>query len=425
MGKSNTVPISVKVEAAGGDDGAHLAEYPLFAGNAISRRDKLDHVVVQRLGPVPEGQLGKIEPGDSEDVIVRRWGGGKYKLIGKDDRGRPVKGAFETIEIAGEPKFRTRGARLEYRRMLADESIDDDDDGGGKKKRGADFGIEQVLVLLTKQEERARTDGERRQAEAEAAHKREIERVRIEAELRDRERRADDERRERERRAEDERRERDRQEREERDRRLADERQQRDREFYANMLASQKNAQSPVDLLTTGVNLALKLGGSGPADAGEAIAREIPNMIKGGLDVARTMVARGANGANGAPRPAAARPQAAPARPAAAKPAGKEPEPVTLEGDLAAKTKRAVAHLEAQGIDPAAALDAALDMLLAAQRQPAPESSGDAAAAPTARAAEPAPPAAPAEPAPPTAQADGDSAPTAASETSEPKGATT
>jgi hypothetical protein len=378
MAKSNTVTLKLGREKADDDEAAGaepFAETPLFSGKEIG--ETVDHILVQRMGPVEEGSLGRIDPGSTEDEVARRWGGGKYKLIARNAKSKPVAGGFATIDIAGEPRFKTPAALKEYETMI------------GKAPAAAPapaapqgIGIEQILTLFAGQDARARADAERRQAEADAAHKRELERLRLEADMREKERRADDERRAAEARERDERRQRESEEREERRAKEASEDRKRMQEHQAFMLQlsqTKGGTKDPTETLLAGVRLALELGearaGRGDGDGGDPVSELVHNLP--------TILEK----AGALRNPSGAPPAAA---------AADKPDEVTLAGDLGRKAKAAVDHLKAQGIDPTQALDHTFTALLRARRAPAAAAPPQPAPPPAAAQEVPAPALAPA-----------------------------
>lgn len=390
-----TTTETVGDEGEGGERSASsvaLTASPIFADRQLDETETtFDHVRIQRLGPVPEGTLGNIQPDEGTDEIYRQWGGGKYKATACTENGRPIKGGIKTFEIAGEPRFKTKAAAIEYRRMVGD-------DGEGKKQ-GAD-----VVEIMLRQEELRRQEWERRQQEAEKTHQREIERLRLEAQLREKERIADDERRERERRLDDERRRREEDERERRRQKDAEEARRRDQEFYAAM-RKQGDGANPIETMMAGINLALKLKGDG---GDEHPFVEFGKMLPGILEKGAGLVKAGAaavaqqpanapaaNGA-GAVAPSTQVASANGVAPGAGAPVPKKPK-VVLEGEIAERAKAAILHLQSIGVSPEQALAAMFDQAQRLGKVP------DIAAAPP-----PAPAVAPSSapvPAPPRADA--------------------
>src|SRR6266478_5393093 len=68
-----------------------LSRAPIFA-DAGSEADEIDSIIVERIGPIREGTLEpRAEPTLSEDDLRERWGGGRFKLTGRTEKGKPVK----------------------------------------------------------------------------------------------------------------------------------------------------------------------------------------------------------------------------------------------------------------------------------------------------------------------------------------------
>jgi hypothetical protein len=347
-----------------------LSGAPIFSELSDEYRQNLDHVIVERLGPVREGNLGRFEPSVTDEEIFERHGGGKYRVQGRTVAGRPIKGAFATIDLAGEPLFRSKLARRAYANMT----------GATEDVPAATGGVSmpEIVAMLEQTRSTAEAERERRAEEEERRHKREIDRLAVEAKIRaderaledERRRKIEDERDERRRKDEDERRRRDKaeaDEREERRRRDDEAARQRDREFQQTLLAASKSsapAADPVASMLAGVKLAMSInashgGGGGsdaPSDPLASLAQNLPATVEQ-LGKLFQPTAPNANAND-----------------------------LTIAGPLGEKGKKAVQHLQQQGIDPATALDRAFEMLLAVRGQPAP------AAAPTSSSTTPPPP---------------------------------
>ena len=378
MSKAQTLKVPVelvaKSEGEAEDDG--LQDAPLFS--ALEGDKRIAHVLVIRQDP-DEGTLGKMPPTVTELDIKRRWGGGTFQLQGRDERNRPMKGAFRTVAIAGDPIFESEAAQAKWNRQ---HSVD------SKPTPASDaIGVREIFALLSTTESKQKAEADRRAAELEAAHKRELEWIKVEGELRARERAAEDDRRERmaqereeRRRKEDEEREerrrRDDAERDERRRKDEETARQRDKEFQLQLAQlNRKGNADGSEMLLKGVELMRQLspGGGESPDPVTAVATA---LLPGVLEKF--------GGAAGKPAP-----------PAASKPApALSANAVTLDGPIGSKAQQVIAHLEQQGYNPEDAISQMFDMLLKARRKTAPEPADPpppAASSPAAAAPPPAP----------------------------------
>jgi hypothetical protein len=335
-----------KHEPSDDDEPADLSAAPLFANLETNGTDKVDHVVIDRIGPVREGNLGRFETDVNEEQIFARCGGGKYRLQCRTEKGKPIKGAFLTVEIAGEPIFQSELAQRMYERQV------------GGMRRPADatpaaatgMSPQELLALLEQTRSSADAERERRAEQEEARHNRELARIKAESEARAAERAAEDERRrtleiERE----------DRRRREEEDRRRRDkqdeiEREERNRQFQLQIAAFTKAstpaapAVDPIATLLAGVKLASSLGGGGggdgaPADPITALASNLPQTVQ---ELGKMF--RGEGGAGGG--------------------AAADPNNLIITGELGQKGNRVIVHLRQQGLQPEALLSQAFDLLL-------------------------------------------------------------
>lgn len=312
------------------DQEEKLARAPLFA--ALEDAEGIDSIVIERLAPIREGTLGKMEPEITEEDIAARWGGGKFRVWARNARGKQI--TNRTIEIAGEPIFASEISRAQYRRMVGGSP-----DQAAPAPTGAPVpSWQEILAIQAAADERRREDYERRVADQEKAHQRELERMHMEQEFRRKES----------------------EEREERRRKEAEETRQRDREFQAVMMqiaqASGAGKADPVQTLLQGFQLGQQVGGGGePGDPMTALAANLPAI----LDRAGTLL------------PGAARPPAQ-AEQVPATQGPQRPDQITFGGPIGQKARRVVEHLRNQGVEPEAALDQAFNMLLATRRQTAP-----------------------------------------------------
>lgn len=337
-------PIAVKL--VGPEQETEFEGAPLFESTIDDK--KITHVLVQRTDP-DEGVVGRMPPTLSEMDLKRRWGGGTFMLQGRDDRNHSIKGAHRSITVGGDPIFESKSAEAKWKRAQGL-------DGTQAAERSNDaIGIKELFALLTSTDAKQKAETERRMEESEAAHRREMDRIKLEGELRARERAEEDTRRERleaereERRlqAAEEREERRRKEeadREERRRKDDEAARGRDREFQ---LLIKKGGGDASDMLLKGIALARELAGGGGGDGeSDPVSTVAAALLPGLKDILS---------GNGRATPAAPR-----------------GEQVVFEGEIAGKMKRAVAHLQGEGFDPEAAIGSVLDTVVKMKRQTAP-----------------------------------------------------
>jgi hypothetical protein len=320
-----------------------ISRAPLFADMA-DHAGEVDHIIVERVGPVREGTLGKFEPDSTEEDLFNRYGGGKYRLSGRSARGQTVKGLFKTMEIAGEPIFLSEQARNAYARMSGQPRTAETPQG---------LGVEQLFALLSKQNETSDAAAQRREAEREQQHRRDLERIKAEADAQVQAREREDDRRRKDEADREAQRRKDADERDERRRRDDEAALARSQAFQATMLqiaqGNNRNAPDPTGLLLAGVELATKLrgdgGGGGESDPVAELVKNLPAIVD---KISATV--KGTSGA--------------------------KPDELVLEGELGKKGQAAVAHLKAQGADPSSILAQAFDALLQMRAAPAAPSNG-------------------------------------------------
>lgn len=294
---------------------------------------------VYRDEPIDEGHVGDIGPDESEDAIRRKWGGGTFHAEAVDEKGGWIT-RRSGIKIAGEPRISSVLGRRLYKAWLASEFPPDEEtparagasvspirnaedqdaleEGRHKRelariKAEADAYAQRAKADLDLTVARLREEGsaavEKAKAEGQAA----IDRVKAEAE-----------------------------EREKRDRAFYDAQQKQQAEFMV-AIRGQEKAGDPLQQLKAMAGIISDLGGGNGGHAPDAVTALIENIpgIVGAVESAT-------GGGSRASRPAAMT-RAAPA-------AGGE-ESVTLTAALAKKAKLAAAHLTKQGAkDPAGTL---------------------------------------------------------------------
>ncbi|MBV8979300.1 MAG: hypothetical protein JO086_00190 [Acidimicrobiia bacterium] len=352
-----TIPVELNVttpDAGDGEEGAHesVRSSPFFA-NAGDVEEILDHIVISREKPIREGQLGTLPPDASEEDIREIYGGGTFRLIGRTERKKPIKGAFTTVDLAGDPIFTNDMSRRRWetikRQQLGEEPkaplerpVADDAAADAKHRRE----LERIRAEIEAKE----AIDERRRARERAD--REAERIRLAEE-----RKAEREERDA---AEERRREREREERraEAAERAAAEERRWReqreadDRRWKTELderRLEREQRQDPTELMLKGIQIAMSLGGGGggPEDPVAAFVNKGPEILAGLKDLAITAGAGGA------------RPKANPAPRAAAS------EKIEIEGPLADQVRRVAASLQRAGKNPEQAISQAMAKALA------------------------------------------------------------
>lgn len=357
-------------------DELHL-EAPLFSP-LLRRAKRIESVAVLRRDP-ESGYLGTMPPDVTEATLKAKWGGGTYRLEGKNAAGQIVADGVRTCKLAGDPVFTSELEEKQWRKAngLADKAAPAQ---GG-------LSIKDLLLLIDEKDEKRRTE----QLERE-------DRARKEADEREaRERAAREEREAKERAAREEmeaRRQKDADEREERRRREAREDEERrarqhkedmerlsaqnanalqqTQQFFNQLATTMKSeaapASDPIKTLLAGVQLAQAMGGGGAAaEEGTvaALVRRLPETLS---EIRKTGAAayselkKGGGAARGARNPAA-------------------DEQITIAGPLAAKAKKVIAKLARAGKDP----QAEIDKLLSFADASLPDETPAAPAKPTAR----------------------------------------
>jgi hypothetical protein len=356
MGKSSTT-ITTKKKIDGDDDAAEeteeaedLAAAPLF-GDLDKKTKKIDRVGIRRTEP-DSGFMGYMPAIVSESMIAAKWGGGEYRLEGKNEAGVIVK--VRTCKIAGDPGFVSEAEEKRWRKL---NGLDAKGGGGGDLK--------DMLVLMEERDEKRRGESLERE-----------ERARKEAADReDRERRLRDERDVQARRDADEREERRRREaREDDERRQRIHREEMERlqaqnsatlaqsqQFFtqlAGVMKSEAKAageSDPTKILITGMQIAREMsGGAGDGpDFLTALIQRLPETLK---EVRAT--------AGGVYSELTGKGKQAPG--------GKlKADQLLITGATALKAKKVLRALAAAGKDPEAEIGKLLDYAAAAIPTPA------------------------------------------------------
>lgn len=353
------------------EDAGDEFEAPLFEDDG-----RIDHIAVERIEP-PEGFLGNIEPGATEEDIRGKYGGGKFRLRARDAGSRFVKGVpLATVTIGGDPVFQSNTFEQQWRRRQGLTPVASNGNGVISEKP---LGFGELMLLMDKTAERQRAmfleQSQVREREAAASHERQLEQIRAEAKRRESELAFERERLKTEA-----------QEREGRLAREATAERERQREHNAAMLQiiTEKGKQASeggagVQTLIAGMKLAQELTGGGEGGGGDpltAFAQNLPEIIEqGGKLIAMDKASAGQAGK-------------VRANPRSAK-VGKDD--VVLTGEVAKKAAQLVKHLEAQGKNPARVLSRAFDVIGRTKAAPAPAASSPSSR-PAARAAARRPP---------------------------------
>jgi hypothetical protein len=329
-------------------------ESPKFSNAPLLERgeegdEQVERIAVMRDEPIDEGFIGWLPHDASEDDISRRWGGGRFRLQGRNNLGHSIKGRFRTLQIGGEPRFENQLSQAKWKRLRKQEFDQDEE-----PRKRSDLSPVELWELQERKTDAARAaareDYERREAERDAAHRREMERLRLEAEARERERKAEDERRERDRQALEERRQKD-----------SEEARARDREFFAGMIKLQGEQTARAGNSGMGLEQILGLlatarelfgGSEGGGDPVTALMNNLPAILDKSQGIASQLT--------GKPAPSAG----------AVEPAAGAEDVIQLSGVHAKRLGEAVAHLQAEGLDPDHVVLKALEALKRMKRAP-------------------------------------------------------
>lgn len=341
--------------------------------------DGAAYLAVTRTEP-EEGYLGRIKPNATEQDIARKWGGGTFVIAARGEKGTYIKNATRTVEIAGDPVFKSQAAEARWRR---EQGLEDP----AKKSNTAAPGerplsVTDLMLLSDKAAERAREQTQMIFAQITAlqmqAHSQQLEAMRAELARRDQATREEQARR---------------------DQLDAAER-DRNREFLKTMVEvrTKTDAADPVSLLFKGIELAKRLGGDGegPGDPLALLTANLPQIIAEGRKLLHAERA--------APPPQQlANPgdedeyddeEEEEDEEADEEAAADDGTPkVELTGDLAVKFAAVVERLQAQGADPETTISHAFDIMAGKAKRPGPPAAPPAAptssTAPAAAAPEP------------------------------------
>jgi hypothetical protein len=388
------------------DQDAHL-ESPLFSP-VLLRARRIETVGVRRTDP-DSGYLGYMSPDVTETTLRAKWGGGTYRLEGKNLAGQVVKDGVRTCKIAGDPIFTSELEEKDWRRMHSLPAKE--------APAAAALSVADMLRLIDEKDEKRRKE----QADREERERKEL----AERETRDRLKREEteaqkkkdqDDREERRAKEQEEREDRRRKEaKEDEERRARVHREDMERmaaqsaaallqtqQFFQQMAvtlqashAEKPKESDPIKALMAGVQLAQALvnkGGGGDGGGGEpdspltALVKRLPETLAEARKTGGAMIAEMRAAGGGAPTGA---------------PGGGRRDALTITGKLATKAKAVLLKLQQAGKDPEKEMDQLLTFAAAAIPD-APSTRAPARRPPQAAApAAPAGPAGPARPARP------------------------
>ncbi len=329
---------------------------------------RIEKVQVRRLEP-DEGVLGELDARVTLLELREKFGGGKFRLDGKNVKGQIKK--VETVSIAGDPIFQSEVYEAKWRRA----------NGLPPRAHGnqEQVSMKDILVLIEERDRKRAEDEERRRREERELEKlrrdeeRALERERIERERREREDREEKLRRDAQEREERLRKEaleieerRARQAREDEERRTRQHREDMERmkaEQQALMNAQQQmfaqtlqlvkadaaRPQNDVETLIKGITLAKELGGAGgePPDLLTTLLGRAPELLSELRQTASAAVHEIRGGGEEAGGE------------------GASEEELVVKGPMAAKLKAIQEALIARGQDPEKAIDVLMRMVAA------------------------------------------------------------
>lgn len=336
---------------------------PLFDRTRDKKSKSIDRISVYRVDP-DEGHLGYLAPDADEKEIRAKWGGGEYRLQGKNSSGQIVQ-TITSYKISGDPIFQSDIAAARWERLNKIHQR-----AGGTEAPASS--IKEILTTMEererqrREEERERREEERRdrlEREEKARKEQQAHEEKLAREAADREerRRKDDEERAERRRVEQ------RQDEERRARLHREDIERMEKANQAQLLQTQQffqqlttinkreagaaGAVDPVKMLTTGMEIALKMsggrgGGDGePPDALTALLSRLPETL-GELRSTAKEAYQEIKKKNPAPRQLSPGPGSD----------ADHPE-VTISGPTAARLQQAIEILKQSGKDPESFID--------------------------------------------------------------------
>lgn len=140
-------PEDTEPETAVADE-LHL-EAPLFSP-LLRRAKRIDSVAVLRKDP-DSGYLGTMPPDVTEATLKAKWGGGTYRLEGKNAAGQIVADGVRTCKLAGDPIFQSELEEKQWRKAngLPDKTA--------TPAQGA-LSIKDLLLLIDEKDEKRRAE---------------------------------------------------------------------------------------------------------------------------------------------------------------------------------------------------------------------------------------------------------------------------
>lgn len=331
-----------------GEGQESLRQSPLFSDLAAGS-ERLDHLVIYRIRPIDEGQLGRLPADATEDTIREEHGGGTFKLIGRTENNKPIKKAFKTVVVSGDPVFHSKTSEAKWARMTGQPVIA----AAAAADANKPMSMMDFLLIQSKASDQSRAEAREaaaeRAREAEASHRRQLELVREESK-RDAARHESELARVK---AEQD-------AKTERDREFLSAMTKNSQEMMVMMFQKQQGGTDPVQALIAGAQLAAGLGGGemDPTTAfithGADLMREIRGIAKD--DAEETGGAAGGGGKR-----------------------------FVLTGAIAAKAEAARQKIKKAGKDPEVIFSKLLDMVVSGKPAAAPATGTTAPARPAAK----------------------------------------
>lgn len=329
-------PVTAPLAEDPGRDDDPRSRAPLFAGFDTEDAE-IDHIVVYRTKPLQEGQLDRLDVSATEEDIRERWGGGTFRVVGRDSNNKMLSGAYKTVDLAGDPIFDSDVSRRKWdamRRRMGGLAAEPTTPAPPAAPAGG-MSPTDLLMMMSKVSADARAEAreaaQQRESEARAGHDRNLEVMRQEAKQRekDAEARAD------------------------RERENAKDQRERDRQFFAqltDLMRDKGEKQDPMKALLAGVQLAQSLG-SANSNQNPALAfvENLPDIVDAATElVAEARGKRGKKTEDGEDE---------------GDDENAEPE-FRATGQTAVTLKKVAEYFQAQGIDPAVAIERVAGVIL-------------------------------------------------------------
>ena len=338
---SPTDPELIEPAGNGVHEGSPLDRSPLFSGFDVDEEQEIDHIVLTRIKPVREGDLGQIPADADEDFIRDEYGGGTYMLQGRTMRKRTVKGAYRTIDLAGDPIFRSDTARKQWEQIKRQKfgepekapgvasvtpirSVEDQISSDDARHRRR---LEEIEAQTSALERRLKAEADAAVVKAKAEGVAAVEKAKAEGQAAIDRVRAESE------------------DREKRDRAFFEAQKNQQQEFMAAVRKTE-SAADPMKMVSSIVGLITPLisaGGGEYPDAGTALVAKLPEILQEARGIATDVAAEASE----------KRDKKRAGKTAAGKDGDDKIPPITLKGDLATKVRETAQHLAKQGVkDP-------------------------------------------------------------------------